>query len=576
MTVSALRNMLQEDDFEFVPSHAHEHDDLSSITSNAGETDEESETHLDNSPSDSNVTLQMPRLDEASEHMERAESRMTHDELDKEEKEEEEETATSTTTKAVRFDVRGNETVELPILYIGPEEYKRKVLSKLADTLLTEFTADVWSSDCYTIRPDQSGSGAEIVKQSKLVLKVVALSDVLRSRLPPALIIRVLRPEEEVREFEYDRAGMSAFFMRKISCLTLLTPGFDVSTHSEMLRASFEGQPPIENQLLLTVDDTSRVGEAHVRALTLAEFQAYRPTELSTSLMNALDAWQEVKQSTIFSALSGKVSKLQAITVLTLLCTLLATYLGAGLVSPGGHVALPQNASSSISFHQLTETNALIQLPMIYRTTRARDTLDLVATVSRDGKLIRSHLDTTVDQLYSLAWSQSEAHGELLVAAQMTTKRASLKEAYVIKYSAKTPLLQAVAEKLRDLPNLGHLPEMDLSRRVQELVRQIENGRSFVVNASHHQVEYIKQHKGLKKIYGDSTEKMNVAGRNLRRLFDESHALGDRAMSHGARQVNNAQRGLKQLKKKFQGKLRASPSSWLHKLQSRPRKQKGK
>lgn len=559
-TPSALQGSVMthlDDDFEFIQTQAHETDDLSSLTSNSGETDNESESDCFDSQAQSNVTLRMPSLDEISEDIEQKARNVVHSDPDVDlmEKTQNEALITPNLTPpkfASSFDIKPEEFVTFPILYFGPDEYKRLILQKLARELSEHFTEDVWESERYSIAVKENGATVFLDPQSRISLQIVSNMEQSRKAGRPLLIIGVL----ESTDHDYG-GGPSRFTIEQEEIITsyvkigvpflpLLDHG--ISLQHIMARLYTTSRPDV----LLRKFDTD---EKRIRALTLTEFTALDSEQLSRPLMQSLDAWHHARSTYVKSSIMNHKSDYPSLSQIGMWAVFLMVMAysifrtgnsaNAGLVPPGNWSA------TSITFHQITETTALIEMPLRYRSQPRSKLPEISATVSRDGKVVTSRVQLIVDNLYSLDWPQSEAHGELVFAAELKHAKEYITEAYIVQYSSKTPLLNAITEKLQKLRHIAS--DVEYRGKVQEIMRQVEEKRSYVIKASHEGFESFRagSSNGFKKMQEDCSRAVKEGSETFSKWFEKGSKwtgkFGKAAQHTGVKSLRDAQKGLHKL-----------------------------
>ncbi|CCG81477.1 protein of unknown function [Taphrina deformans PYCC 5710] len=559
MTTDLIPGMTAEEDFEFVPSQSHDHDDLSSIISNSGETDNESDAGALDSQAGSNITLRMPQVTETNEHLAevgdaRSERKSSVAGLQAPE-------------ATVGFDLKSHERVELPILYLGPEVHKKKILSKIASALLPEFTSDVWTSTTYSVLPSYNNNTAEVFEQSRLSFRV--LTD-FKQLSGTGTLGTGKSPIDRTTQENIDAARL----YKDVPQLLL------VHTEKEICDASSSGELACDTLDLMSTGDSTEVGHTRKRSLTMSEFLGFEGQNqeyLTERLVFVLDHWHESKNSREeLKESRGSMNQASPYKLLPWVLLLISAVMHFSTMTSGSlnRLSAPGNLStSSITFHQITETNALIEVPVVYRAQPVDRLPRMTAVVTRDGKQVHSRLQLVVDNLYSLDWAQTEAHGELVVTAQMAAQKKTLEDAYIIQYSAKTPFLLSLIEKAQDLHHLGHLPEVDFSRRVNELIKQVEDGRSYAVSVSQDQFRYIRESssEGLKRLSVGYPGVIQASGDSIKGLLAKSSAVGAQIGQQSAKQMANAEAGLKKLKRMVHKhkplvQKHSLPTKWAHQL----------
>lgn len=515
----------------------------------------------------SNVTLRMPQVDRTEDYMKDATSSMMLN-LEKQEQ-----AAAmiirglSLPSTAKPFDIDATEVIDLPIVYRGPKTLERALLVKIAAALLQDFTNDVWASDTFSI--SNFHGRASVTAQSRISFSIVRkYNDIQRVR-NPFLILEILHddletPNEQTLVLLESLRGRGVPYLALESSKTSSELSNETKGRVELLRSS------------KTIED-----EGICKHFTVDEFLLLDAESASGPLLDCLNLWQERRHPTAWK--SWIVSRyeqssfswtsiLSIVLFLSLFC--LSTSILQARSSPFGMSGDTSSAAALMKFHQVTETNALIELPVRYRALPSAEVPSILATVTRDGKQIKSRLQLVVDNLYALDWPQSEAHGELVVAAEMAHEKTLLQDAYVIRYSSKTPLLSVISEKLRGLNT-----EADFARRFQELAKQVEESRSYAYNISQHQLQYIKDHgsQGLKKIQAGYPEVLKPIDSARQYLYTSTPHVKEQSIKY----LNNAVLGWRKLGGLVRSRVNSNTPSrtWWHKIgksteTKRSRKQK--
>lgn len=532
-----------EDDFEVVDSQAHEIDDLSSLTSTHGETDNESEGAYDDSQAQSNITLQMPSIASFSEYMDQSPKIATAGSEPDVRQDYLQDGDLFVHRPALRepvatFDIKAKDFINLPILYFGPEEHKLIVVEKLAAELHEQFTDDVWQSERYTIAGDAKHGGLKLIPQSRISLQLIGDLEEMKSIGRPFLIID-LGSRTAVAAGSIEKA-IEDYQKADVPYLPLLI---------NVNWAKVVGAGECSKPFLSLMDH----GTGRRRLLKVSEFAMFQSEQLSIGVMHCLDTWAAVTNAP--SPDEPKYPSISQIAKwLIVLMAMAYCIMRTGYSADSGIAASANSSSSAITFHQITETTALIEIPFRYRNQPRSKMPEIAATVSRDGKLVNSQLQLVVDNLYALDWPLSEAHGELVVAAETKRIKKPLSGAYSVQYSTKTPLLNILTEKLRGLQNLGHLaPDVDFGRKSQEILRQLEDSRSYVVKASSERLASIKKggSSGLKKLQEDYSHLAQGSSEKLRQLMLKgskwSKKVNRAAQKIGGRRIRSAHKGLQKL-----------------------------
>lgn len=572
MEPNDLTHPRSEDDFEFVDSHAHDNDDLSSLTSTLPDLDrdDESECDEDDPQSHSDITLQMPSIVCLQEFQEQhsAEQTKTVDGA----------VASGTIQEvpvvmpvcdrqctASPFDLKSGHFINLPILYLGALEHIEVIVDKIASALHDNFTEDTWTSERYSITT-ADGKGHKIYPQSKISLQIVSTFEEMKTIGRPFMIVVVLESFAKVKEPNDSK----------------------VAEWNQIMAYGYEGVPLLHLVEKSTIDSsvTNTMSQSSIFThdlksilyqcpLNIADFEALSAEKLSVAVMQCLDDWAE---STVFQETSSRLESTEtrpefrypSISQIGswLLVIMAMAYCAFRTGMSGTPGITPSNVSpDSFTFHQITETTALIEIPFRYRTQPRSTMPKIIATVSRDGKLISSQLQLVVDNLYALDWPHSEAHGELVVAAELKVHRESIADAYTVQYSTKTPLLTGLTDKLRHLQGLGHIAsDVDFGRKAQELLQQIEESSTYVVKASSERFNALKKSDSFKKMQQDYSTLAHAGTETLRKVYNQgtrirnayhqgakwTQKLNKDAMKTGSKKMHSVKRGLEKLSSSLQ------------------------